>query len=86
MIGINPKSPAFQSRVLSISQVSFLCNKLKAFSYLFCNMCDFDYRIKAQAIRKAFTLTRKKRKKKKKIEKPVKDHFLLSGRGETLTI
>lgn len=38
----------------------------RLFSYLFCSMCDFDYRIKIQAIRKTFTLYRKKRKKKMK--------------------
>lgn len=36
-------------------------------------MCDFDYRIKAQAIRKIFTLSIKKRKKN--IEKSLQDPF-----------
>lgn len=45
----------------------FLSSALNSrlFSYLFCNMCDFDYRINAQAIKKKFTLSRKKRKKLK---------------------
>lgn len=54
MIGINLKPPAFQSHVLSTSQVSFLYIKRMAFSYLSYNTCDFDYRIKTQAIRKTF--------------------------------
>lgn len=52
-----------------------------AFSYLSYNTCDFDYRIKTQAIRKTFILSRKQ---KKYWNKSVKDHFLLSGRGEAV--
>lgn len=42
MIGINPKPLAFQSLVLATSQVSFLYFKLKAFSYLSWNLCEYD--------------------------------------------
>lgn len=63
MIGINPKLPVSQSHVLSTNQVSFLYIKLKTFYNLSCITCDFDYRIKIQAFRNTFILSRKKKKK-----------------------
>lgn len=80
MIGIKLKPPVNQSHVLSTNQVSFLYIKLKTFSYLSCITCDFHYRIKIQAFRNTFILSRKK--KKKKIFKQITERSLSGLRSQ----